>query len=526
MDFMNMMRANVLTKTENGAIGYESTGHALVDLNFSVPMLRSLSSELKERAKEYGKELDINTIKFMCVQFDLSYHEDKIRTIKWLLYLRDIKHGLGERDAFRCLLAHLSDIDPDTTMNILLSMLIQDIGRWDDIIDLYFTTANSKVKNLCKLTINSQLKMDIKNMKEKKPISLLAKWIPSANTSSVYTRRRARELKKALPSFCKYTDKQYRKLLSQLRKYLDVLEVKMTDNQWYNINYEHVPSKANLIYNAAFLRHDENRRRQYLEDLKQGKAKINANSLFLYDIVRKYWNGGFAEKDDTLEELWKHQTPPGSLLEDTLVVRDGSGSMRCSINDSLTAQNVADSITLYCAEHIKSKAFKNKFISFSMRPYIVDLNMYHTLYDKLIALAHYDDCSNTDIESVFNLVLNTAINNKLSQEDLPKNLIIISDMEFDSAMDGSTDQALFDMLSERFKEHGYTIPRLIFWNVNSRTGTIPMTHNSNGLVLVSGFSKTIVEMILTEELDPYKALTKILDPMYPQIDLMFAEQNK
>lgn len=527
MDFMNMMRANVLTKTENGAIGYESTGHALVDLNFSVPMLRSTFSEFRKQIKKYNNDqIDYGMLKSMCIQFDLAYHEDKIRTIKWLLYLRDIKHGLGEREAFRGLLAHLSDIDPDTTMNILLSMLIQDIGRWDDIIDLYFTTANSKVKTLCKLTINSQLKMDIKNMKENKPISLLAKWIPSMNASSVYTRRRARELKKALPSFCKYTDKQYRKLLSQLRKYLDVLEVKMSDNQWYNINYEHVPSKANLIYNGAFLRHDENRRRQYLEDLKQGKAKINANSLFLYDIVRKYWNGGFAEMDDTLEELWKHQTPPGSLLENTLVIRDGSGSMRCTINDSLTAQDVADSIALYCAEHIKSKEFKNKFISFSMRPYIVDLNMYHTLYDKLIALAHYDDCSNTDIESVFNLVLNTAINNKLSQEDLPKNLIIISDMEFDMAMDGSTDQALFDMLSERFKEHGYTIPRLIFWNVNSRTGTIPMTHNSNGLVLVSGFSKTIVEMILTEELDPYKALIKILDPMYPQIDLMFAEQNK
>ena len=99
-------------------------------------------------------------------------------------------------------------------------------------------------------------------------------------------------------------------------------------------------------------------------------------------------------------------------------------------------------------------------------------------------------------------------------------------MEFDMAMDGSTDQALFDMITERYKTHGYTMPRLIFWNVNSRTGTIPITRNSNGLILVSGFSKTIVEMILTEELDPYKALTKILDPMYPQIDLMFTEQNK
>ena len=112
MDLMNMMRANILTKTENGAIGYESTGHALVDLNFSIPMLRSTFSEFRKQIKNYNNDqIDYDMLKSMCVQFDLAYHEDKIRTIKWLLYLRDIKHGLGERDAFRCLLAHLSDID-------------------------------------------------------------------------------------------------------------------------------------------------------------------------------------------------------------------------------------------------------------------------------------------------------------------------------------------------------------------------------------------------------------------------------
>ena len=182
--------------------------------------------------------------------------------------------------------------------------------------------------------------------------------------------------------------------------------------------------------------------------------------------------------------------------------------------------DVGDSITIYATENNIGE-YKNKFITFSSKPQVVDFTGCNTLADKLAYLNKYDDCSNTNIEAVFDMVLNTAIKHKYTQEELPKQILIVSDIEFDFVANDvynyygestpEVDKALFEELAERYEKNGYKLPKLVFWNVNSRTNAIPLQQNELGVILVSGFSKNIFDMVLSTELDPYKALIKELD---------------
>lgn len=506
MSFIEKLANNEKVTTENGATGYKTSSNVLVDLNFKVPSMR----------KDASNAFD---------DFDRAFDEDREHTLKWLLYLRDIKNGIGERDSFRDILLHLCDTNEKFGTRFV-SLPLENFGRWDDYIYVAYYTNSTTVKSVILDRIANQLRHDLNNVEKHLPISLLAKWMCSANASSKDTRKIGRWLASNLG----YTLKDYRKTLSSLRKYLDIVEVKMSSNEWHKIDYEKVPSKANLIYGNAFYEHDTNRREKYLDNLKNGEAKINANSMFLYDIVHKYMNNTdryFYDEspityDDTLEELWKAQNKVEGFT-DTLVVRDGSSSMTVPVGNShVTALDVCNAITIYASENNIGE-YKDKFITFSSKPQYVDLSNKHTLAEKLTELYEHDDCSNTDIESVFNMVLDTAIKHNCKQEDLPKQILIISDLEFDSVANDDNywfdnrrhakkfDKTLFEEIADRFNENGYKLPKLVFWNVNSRTNAVPLQKNELGVILVSGFSKNIFDMVLSTELDPYKALIDVLD---------------
>jgi hypothetical protein len=290
----------------------------------------------------------------------------------------------------------------------------------------------------------------------------------------------------------------------------------MSAKEWNAINYETVPSRANLIYNNAFLRNDEERRREYLGKLEKGAAKINAGTLFPHDIVHKYvyngWGASVKDYDATLEGLWKALPNTVKGAENTIVVADGSGSMTCNVggNTGVTALDVANALAIYFAER-SSGEFKDKYITFSSRPQLVDFSNAKTLRDKLrIALKH-NEVADTNIEATFDLILKTAVNNNMSQEDMPKNILIISDMEFNSACYSRPNETLFTAIAKKYAAYGYKLPRLIFFNVNSRTNTIPVKENDLGVVLVSGFSVNIINMIMSNKLDPYECLLEVLN---------------
>ena len=343
--------------------------------------------------------------------------------------------------------------------------------------------------------------------------SLIFKWLKSENASSSETKRLARKTRQALG----LSSREYRKTLSEGRAYLDVVECKMSAKEWNGINYETVPSRANLIYNNAFLRNDEERRRAYLGALEKGEAKINASTLFPHDIVHKYMPGGgwyqsLKSYDATLEGLWKALPDTVKGAENTIVVADGSGSMTCNVggNTSVTALDVANALAIYFSERASGE-FKDKYITFSSRPQLVDFSNAKTLRDKLQIALRHNEVADTNIEATFDLILKTAVNNNMSQEDMPKNILIISDMEFNGACYYRPNETLFASIAKKYAAYGYKLPKLIFFNVNSRTNTIPVKENDLGVILVSGFSVNIINMIMSNKLDPYECLLEVLN---------------
>lgn len=511
MEFMNAIKDTLenrmnVSVTENGAVGYRTTGKELLDLNFAVASLRSMSD------------------KNVAERFVRAFCEDKILAMKWLFYARDARQGLGERRLFRVVLAYLIESNPEMVIPVI--NLIPEYGRYDD---LWCLLDNSKSARVVYQIVDAQLKEDYRNFMAKKPISLLAKWMPSCNASSAKTKRYATMLRKAM---C-MKERDYRKMLSELRKYLDVVEVKMSDKNWSEIKYEAVPSRANLIYNSAFLRNDEERRRDYLGKLEKGETKINASTLFPHDIVHKYSRGyGLNPKDATVEALWKALPDTVKGCGNTIVVADGSGSMTSTVDSKsrVTALEVANALAIYFAER-SSGQFKDKYITFSERPQFVDFSNCHSLHAKLQKALAHDEVANTNIEKVFDLILTAAINNRMSQEDLPANILIISDMEFDrcatcgelqrhtdywgrsyySGARSTPSQTLFNTIAQRYADAGYKMPRLVFWNVNSRTGTIPVKENELGVALVSGFSVNVTKMVMSGKTDPFECLLETLN---------------
>lgn len=495
MSFMENLKTeldNELSITENGALGYVTSSSKLLDMNFKVTSYRCAS------------------IDSIVTDFHKAYAENHELAIKWLFYVRDVREGLGERRLFKIILNDLAKCESDKVKNII--SYVPEYGRWDDL----FTLLNTPCVKYAIDVIRDQLSEDSNNMKEGKPISLLAKWLPSENTSSKNTRKLAKYIRSGL----NLNSEQYRKTLSELRKYIDVTERKMSAKEWNLIDYSKVPSNANLKYDKAFMRNDYDRRTDYLESLKKGKTKINASALYPHDIVHKYNNGRdhwFRQDDieynETYEQLWKNLPNPLNDAESTIVCMDGSGSMYSPVSGTSKVQaiDVSQALAIYYSERL-SGDFKDKFISFGRYPQLIDLSNCDTLRSKIRLVQDYDDCGNTNIKAVFDTILNAAINNKLDQSELPNNIIVISDMEFDSAFSShSTIDVLFEQIKKEYEEAGYKLPKLIFWNVCSRTNTIPLKQNEYGVVLVSGFSVNTIKMMLNNNLDPYKAMVDTLN---------------
>lgn len=507
---MDLLKKEILeggsneTLTENGAVSYKTTGRGLLDLSFKVPSLRSLGR------------------RDMMKDVQAAYNDGKILFAKFMFYLRDCRMGLGERHSFREMFACLSKLDESAALATL--GLIPEFGRWDDLTYVMFHTDDGKIRKAAMSIIASQLIDDMDGMRKGESVSLLAKWLPSVNAGKESGKMAAK-----IAKMLGLTKAEYRKTLSALRRHMGVVECKMCANEWGEIDYSKVPSCANIKYSSAFALHDAERRAEWLGKVKSGEAKINASVLYPHDIYHKYaakfvYDDSVHEVDDTLEALWKALPDTVEGCPTTLVVCDGSGSMQATIDPKggVMALDVSRALAIYFAERCEGE-YKNKFITFSSHPEYVDVSPVDgddTLARKIaIAESHYD-CSNTDIVKVFDLILNTAIDNGLKQEDLPGSILIVSDMEFDWATnialcpeddrDGVREK-LFATIRKKYADHGYGLPKLVFWNVNSRSGAIPMISNDLGLILVSGFSTNICKMVMSQKLDPYEALRDALN---------------
>lgn len=470
--------------TENGGVTHKTSGSKVLDYF-------SQGSALRNR--DYDSIVDL---------VDAAFAEDALLTLKVLFNSRDIRGGQGERDTFRGILYHLAINETETLAKNI--HLIPEFGRWDDLLFLYHTPLEEKAISL----IKKQLEED----RHSDNPSLCAKWMPSENATSKNTRLLALRTMKGLGM----KPRTYRKLLSSLRKKIELVETKITEKRYSDIEYDKIPSQAGMKYRNAFIRNDEHRYQDYLEKLKSGEKTINVGTLNPHEIVRKamrVYNLGDSEERDLLNAMWDNL--PNYLegkSSNTLPVIDVSGSM------AGVPMEMAVSLGLYMSERLEG-AYKNHFITFDEQPSLLEIKG-KDFVDKVKNIIRSPWGGSTNIEATFDLILDTAIKNNLPQSELPERVVIISDMEFDRIEhDSYYDYKLrrwvdrpatnFDIVKKKFEDAGYTLPRLVFWNVDSRQDNIPMTMEEN-VQLVSGPSPKLFEQIL-KDLTAYDLMLEILN---------------
>lgn len=471
-----------ITTTTNGAVTYKSTLNKVYDLFATGAAMRSAS------------ENDCILL------FKNAYEEDKTLALKCLFYLRDVRGGQGERRFFRTCINWLAKSYPKEAKNLIKQ--IPEFGRWDD---LYYLVDTSIEKNMFRF-IHDQLILDL----ESKTPSLLGKWLKSENTSSKKSQMLGMKTRQAL----NLTSREYRKMLSLLRNRINIVETLMSQNRWEEIEFDKLPSKAGIVYKNAFARHDIIRQR-YENFIKSDTTKVNAKTLYPYDVVHevtKLWNGGWGDyyslsvsTDNVLRaavnKYWDNLADYFNKASlNALVVADTSGSMTQAYSGSIVPMDVAISLALYTAERAKGP-FHNHFISFSSRPTLIETEGVD-FCDKVTRIYRQNLCENTNIEATFDLILKTAIRKNLDQSDLPETIIIISDMQFDAARGYGysrfNNTTLMENIEKKWNEAGYEMPKLIFWNVNagSNGGNIPMK-DKDGITFVSGASPSIFTSIMT-----------------------------
>lgn len=421
--------------------------------------------------------------------FNKALLEDEDLALANLLYILDIRNGKGERRLFKIIYKNLCLNYPNLALKILT--YIKELGRFDYILIGIDTPIEKDVIKL----IKEQLDLDIKS----ETPSLLAKWLPSHRMHGVNNL-----LAKKLIKLLNMTEKDYRLLLSNLRSKINIVEKNLTNKEYDKIEFSKVPAKAMLKYNEVFNKNMSDKFSNYKENLSKGEEKINTTGLFSYEIIKKILND--KESDHELYNLmWNNQK---DILEndDTnlLVVADTSGSMTCYNSIPLYT---SIGLSLYIAERNKG-FFKNHFITFSENPVLQEIKG-KTLVEKVYNMETIN-ALNTDIDKVFELILNVAKENKLKQKDLPSKILIISDMEFDQGV-YSSNGTNFHGWKKIFQEEGYKLPTIIFWNVAGDTKGIPITKFENDVSMVSGFSTNILTNLLT--LDKYSPIDVMLEKL-------------
>ena len=468
------------TRTENDAATYASSGSDALDFFAAAGALR-----------EAGEAEII-------VRFTRAFSEHPTYALRTLFYARDVRGGLGERRLFRVLLRHLAFAAPASLEKNL--KFVPGYGRWDDLLVLLDTPLEAAAVRL----IRAQLEKDLRAAWEEKPVSLLAKWLPSVNTSSRAARAQARRL--AVLFGMREAD--YRRMLVRLRRRIALIENALRTRD-YTFDYAKQPSKAMFKYRAAFWRNDVERYKAFLSRVEHGEERLHTGTLYPYEIIRPLciWGGGTApsyEEAHALDVTWR-ALPDYTHGENALVVLDGSGSMYWGGNP--LPSSVALSLAIYFAER-NTGAFHGHFITFSQNPRLVEIAG-TTIVSKTLYCRTFNEVANTNLEAVFRLLLRAAVKNRVPQEELPSVLYIITDMEFD-ACTVDADVTNFERAKELFAEAGYALPRIVFWNVQSRRCQQPITMNEQGVMLVSGCSPSIFSMVVDGRITPYEYMEQVL----------------
>lgn len=455
-NFTNAMFSND-SLTANGAVTHSTAGIFCLDLFFIAGASRNMSEEDIIKA------------------FIRAYREDRLTAIKILFWARDARGGAGEKRFFQVIMRSILLSFPDVYEQIAIH--IPTFGYWKDIFIIERPTEN---------TLNWLLHQ----LRENENANLLAKWFPRKGEWFV-----------AMHKYLNLSAGAFRRKLTAMS---NTVEQKMCANEWETIQYSKVPSVAGKRYSNTFHKHDGIRYASYITDVMEGKQKMNASVLFPSDIVRKITEFRWDEDDNiqAYDAMWK--SLPNYMegcTERILPVCDVSGSM------TGTPMDVSIGLGLYISERNEGP-FKDLVLTFSENPQF-HMIQGNSLEERLTNLRRADWGMNTDLIKTFTVLLNRAKAGKVSQEDMPTKLLIISDMEFDQACGRHTN---FDAIKDMYANAGYEMPSIIFWNVNGRLGNVPVKSNTPNTALVSGFSPSIIRSILGgDEVSPLAVMMKTIN---------------
>lgn len=440
------------TETTNGMLAHQGTGNKVVDLFYKVGASR-------------GKNI--------IPHFVASYVEDQELATRTMLWARDVREGAGERQLFRDVLVWLEHNDFDRFLRVIKA--VPNLGRWDDLWVVTTPTAKEAVFSIVAKALSEDN-------------GLAAKWTP-----------RKGKIAEEFRAWLGLSPKSYRKMLVERTK---VVETQMCSNDWDHINFSHVPSQASRIYKKAFERHTP-RFKEYVQALVKGdpKVKVNAGAVYPYEVLKPLmntWNTSATEREHAIQQ-WK--SLPNWLVDNTTILPmvDVSGSMMSPAgkNTGVTCLEVAVSLGLYLSDKTKS-AFKDLFLTFSGNPEFVHLK--GTILQKIQQMKKSSWGMNTNLCLALEQVLNHAAQNQVPQSDMPKIILILSDMQFDSC--AATSSTAMNALKARYTSHGYEVPQVVFWNLNSHEN-VPVKAREDGVALVSGFSPSIVKTVLTTPRDGF-----------------------
>lgn len=457
MKFSEAMRNDgKFTRTENGAVALNTTGNACLDLFGTIGSLRC------------ADKVRIETM------FAEAYKENPLLATKCVFYARDIRCGLGERKTFRTLIKYMAEHHPESIRNNI--DLIGFYGRYDDLYSLVGTQLEDEMFS----SMKDQFEKDLDSMEKWCAVSLLGKWIKTSATRN----KDGKQLGILTAKKLGYENKEFNVLVRKLRSYIGIVERDMSAGNWDKIKYPEVPSRAMMLYRKAFERHDAERFSDFTRRALSGEEKINSSTLYPYDIVEKMLYEG--ESSEVLEAQWKQLPDYVEKGTNALVMADVSGSMY--------GRPMATSIGLaiYFAER-NVGAYNNLFMTFSGTPETVILKG-ETLEQKICNVRRANWSMNTDLQAAFYKVLEIAIKNDVSQEEMPKSIIVISDMEIDRC--GDKDWSFYDNMANKFNESGYDIPNIIFWNVNSRSNVFHADADRKGVQICSGQSTTVFKQLI------------------------------
>ena len=460
MKLVDAMRTNDTT-TENGMGAHSSTLNHCVDLFSQIGALRGKNKQDKINA------------------FAKAFSEDALTAMKILFWARDVRGGAGERETFKQIMIHLANNHADVVRKNI--HLIPEFGRWEDVLPLLDTRLKADALELISKGLNAGN-------------GLCAKWMPRPNVKNSDKKRWS----KMIYTHLGIKPGDFRKKLAEMSNTVEQL---MCSNNWAEIKYAHVPSKAMSGYMKAFGRHDHEGFTKYLDSLEKGEVKINANALYPYDVLKNYMKGDKRGANLHWEAL------PNFLEgsnERVMPVVDVSGSMfwpEAKISGDLYAGHVAMSMGLYVSQR-NLGPFHNAIMTFHTNPSLHVLG--GNFGERYEQMRHMGVGGSTNIEATFKLILDTAVKHNVPANEMPTMVLIFSDMQFDQANGtrgwggggNSWNPTAQQMIEKMYANAGYAVPKVVYWQTNARLSKQPVQFDKQGTALVSGFSPALLSSLL------------------------------